>query len=62
MPIYEYFCHDCHSNFEELLRMSDLDKVILCPICNSKRTEKKISSFSTKGSKFKLDACNNDLG
>jgi len=47
MPIYEYKCKDCGSEFELLLFSGEEAK---CPRCGSKSLNKKISlvSFSSK--------------
>ena len=40
MPLYEYTCHDCHSQFELLIRGSEAPQ---CPQCDSQRLEKLLS-------------------
>jgi len=43
MPIYEYACKACDSDFEELvLRRSD-EADVRCPKCKGKRVEKRMS-------------------
>ena len=44
MPIYEYTCRDCRSEFE-LLVPSSAHKPA-CPDCGSKKLEKKFSTFA----------------
>jgi putative FmdB family regulatory protein len=44
MPIYEYACHSCGSEFETLVRGSDVPD---CPSCHSTDLEKKLSVFAT---------------
>jgi len=44
MPIYEYRCSSCGSEFEKLVRASDMPK---CPSCQGEKLEKKLSVFST---------------
>jgi putative FmdB family regulatory protein len=46
MPIYEYCCHDCGKEFEELV-FSERDPV-RCPACGSERARKMISSCRTR--------------
>ncbi|MDE1950258.1 MAG: tRNA-dihydrouridine synthase, partial [Burkholderiales bacterium] len=46
MPIYEYACRDCGSDFEALVRS---DTVVECPRCHSVQLEKKLSVFATAG-------------
>lgn len=40
MPLYEYSCRDCDSQFELLIRGSDQPQ---CPACESSRLEKLLS-------------------
>lgn len=47
MPIYEYSCRRCHTNFESLV-LSAADKVI-CPECTSPEIERQLSVFSSPG-------------
>lgn len=47
MPIYEFVCKDCASNFEDLVMMSQLDQVT-CPVCGSGQVKKKMSTFASK--------------
>lgn len=44
MPIYEYVCGKCSTEFEELVRG---DEVVRCPRCDAARAEKKLSTFAT---------------
>ncbi|MEZ4503283.1 MAG: zinc ribbon domain-containing protein [Dehalococcoidia bacterium] len=34
MPIYEYYCADCHGVFEQLRRLRDANDVAPCPECD----------------------------
>ena len=46
MPIYEYRCHRCHHEFEELARsMSGRSKPV-CPECGGTRVSRKQSVFA----------------
>lgn len=47
MPIYEYACRDCGSEFEALVRASS---VPACPQCRSTELAKKLSVFATAAS------------
>ncbi|MBN1613723.1 MAG: zinc ribbon domain-containing protein [Deltaproteobacteria bacterium] len=48
MPIYEFECSKCKNVFEALFTSRD-DKVkVACPVCNSKRTKKLMSTFGGK--------------
>lgn len=48
MPLYEYKCLDCGSEFEELVR-ADQEQVT-CPNCGSNETTRKLSTFAWGGS------------
>jgi putative FmdB family regulatory protein len=45
MPIFEYHCQDCGTDFEKLVRKSD-DKVA-CPTCGDKHESHLEMRFST---------------
>ena len=47
MPIYEYACRDCGSEFEALVRASTVPE---CPRCHSTELAKKLSVFATAAS------------
>lgn len=47
MPIYEYACRDCGSEFEALVRASTIPE---CPQCRSTELAKKLSVFATAAS------------
>lgn len=44
MPIYEYTCQDCGTDFELLVRS---DTRLECPTCQSTQLEKQLSVFAT---------------
>lgn len=47
MPIYEYQCQKCQSNFEYLAKsMGQTQDKVPCPECGSTRTAKKFSTFA----------------
>ena len=48
MPIYEYSCEKCGSNFEKLVFAGDKEK-ITCPCCNSDQVKKMVSCVSFMG-------------
>ncbi len=48
MPIYEYFCQDCHHKFETMRSMKDADAPINCDQCKSTNTIRMISLFSAQ--------------
>jgi putative FmdB family regulatory protein len=56
MPIYEYACRKCESEFEAEQRITD-DPLKKCPECGSKRVKRLISrtSFALKGGGWYAD-------
>jgi len=49
MPIYEFCCKKCCSEFEELVSSSRAITRMKCPQCGSTRVEKKMSMFGMSG-------------
>ena len=45
MPIYEYICSDCGSEFELLRALSQAGEAASCPSCH-KTAERKLSTFA----------------
>ncbi len=45
MPIYEYVCSECSSEFELLRSLSQADKEASCPQCH-KPARRKLSTFA----------------
>ena len=43
MPLYEYRCKDCGTEFEKRLSFSEADQLPQCPHCASAHTQKKLS-------------------
>lgn len=50
MPIYEYYCPDCSTEFEKLVRLSEANITPDCPECGEKHAQKKLSAFAMSGS------------
>ena len=46
MPIYEFYCSDCHTIFSFLSRTAGTRKKPSCPQCGKPRLEKRVSSFA----------------
>ena len=42
MPIYEYSCHQCGTEFEKLV---DSRTIVACPSCQSAKVMKRLSLF-----------------
>ena len=47
MPIYEYLCTKCGTEFELRRPFSEADKLATCPKCNSE-AQKMLSNFASK--------------
>ena len=56
MPLYEYICRQCISDFELLIRG---DEKPFCPDCGSRRLEKRLSvaAAHTAGGASSLPVC-----
>ena len=58
MPLFEFVCSQCGSQFEELVRSASVIEGVICPSCQSEDVTKKISTFASKitggGSSFSL--------
>ena len=50
MPIYEYLCHACQHQFEEVQKVSD-PEVCICPNCHKNEVVRLVSAagFQLKG-------------
>lgn len=46
MPVYEFYCSDCHTIFNFLARTAATDKIPACPKCKRPDLERKVSNFS----------------
>ena len=52
MPLYEFVCAKCETDFEALARSSNWEGSVACPHCGSKKLTKKLSVFAAQaGSK-----------
>lgn len=49
MPIYEYRCLDCQTDFEDLIRNKADEEALECPSCRSKNLVKQMSAFGVQG-------------
>ena len=43
MPLFEYICHDCGQEFEEMAPSSD-DSKVRCPACQSANIQRQMSA------------------
>lgn len=48
MPLFEFECLDCENTFEDLVRSNNDLTGVICPICGSDITKKKISTFASR--------------
>ena len=46
MPIYEFYCADCHAVFNFLARKPDTKKRPKCPRCGRPKLDRKVSRFA----------------
>jgi putative FmdB family regulatory protein len=46
MPVYEFYCSDCHRIFNFMSRRINTTKRPDCPKCSRKRLERRVSLFS----------------
>ena len=57
MPIYEYTCPDCGSNFELLVKaMADDNSSATCPGCGGTAAKRQFSSFAIGTGSFESPA------
>lgn len=48
MPIYEYTCNDCNTQFEKLVRSMTVPVEVRCPECGGTHVKKGWSLFGAK--------------
>ncbi len=46
MPVYEFYCSDCHAIFTFLSRRVNTDKRPACPRCGRPELERQVSTFA----------------
>ena len=62
MPIYEFYCSDCHMIFNFLSKTVNTKKRPGCPKCENRRLERRVSLFSTvSGEKGEADDGMDDI-
>lgn len=49
MPIYEFYCPDCHCIYQFLSQRIDTARRPPCPACDRKRLDRQITSFAITG-------------
>jgi len=60
MPIYEFYCSDCHTIFSFFSRGVNTTRRPLCPTCKKRKLERQVSAFAMTG-KAKEDGGADDL-
>lgn len=50
MPIYEYHCNDCGTDFEKFLRSMFSQETITCPDCGGQHVAKALSLIGATSS------------
>ena len=63
MPIYEYFCDDCGSKFEQLVRRTEDADAVRCPSCGRDHLTTEYSTFAARAGKAASEpgACGNGM-
>jgi len=59
MPIYEYRCEECGSNFEKLVRRGD---EVACPSCGKNHLTQQLSVFSAHANGTKAEPMGGGCG
>jgi len=49
MPIYEFYCEDCHTIFNFFSRTVNTTKRPVCPKCKKKKLQRQVSAFAFTG-------------
>jgi putative FmdB family regulatory protein len=47
MPIYEFECRECGAEFEKIVRKAGAVSEVVCPVCNGRKIDEKVSAFSS---------------
>jgi putative FmdB family regulatory protein len=56
MPIYEFYCGDCHTIFNFFSQKVNTEKRPICPKCKKRKLERQMSSFAVlRGAKEESD-------
>ena len=61
MPIYEFYCQQCHTIYNFLSRTINTEKIPDCPTCNNVKLQRKVSLFSTISSRGEQKNDDDDL-
>lgn len=61
MPIYEFYCQQCHTIYNFLSRTVNTEKIPDCPLCKDVKLQKKVSLFSAISSRGEQGEGDDDL-
>jgi putative FmdB family regulatory protein len=61
MPIYEFYCGDCHTVFSSLSRTVDTTKRPDCPRCGRPKLERRVSRFAISKGRSETPASDQPL-
>ena len=62
MPIYEFYCSDCHTVFNFFSKTINTGKRPTCPRCKRKKLARQVSMFAAVGRKGKEGEGDDGLG
>lgn len=54
MPIFEYACENCGTNFEKLVRRAGVE--VSCPKCSSRDLQQQFSTFAARANGMTREA------
>lgn len=57
MPIFEYKCKECNSNYDIFHKTKEKAEDVICPVCKSKNHVKMMSTFSSVMSSGNSSGC-----
>ena len=61
MPIYEFYCQQCHTIYNFLSRTVNTEKIPDCPTCKDVKLQRKVSLFSAISSRGEQGDGDDDL-
>lgn len=51
MPLYEFTCEHCGERIEQLCKMGEKGKDLVCPHCGKRGLKRELSAFSAPGTR-----------